>query len=166
MGDGISQTGINRCKQGMKKVIFVFIFFLYLVCRIDCIGQNFGCPLVEGKVLVQDSGSYSHSNPAYSTTIESFKEDSVRSSLHGLVLDVIKLSEIHYTVIIKTGEITIAYRNLRSATVKKHENVELGSCIGKAQKSENDNYLIDVTIWIGKEAEDASKLLPCTKNKS
>ena len=149
----------------MKGLTIALVFLSCLECITDCIGQDFGCPLEDGEILSRNNGLYSHSDPTHSTTVLSLKQDNVQASLQGRVLDVIKSSENLYTVIVRTGEITIAYKHMRMATVTKNQKVEFGLSLGSAQKSDSVGYLLDISIWFGKEGMNASELLPCANRK-
>ena len=147
----------------MKKLALAFLMLSCLTYIIDCNAQDFGCPLEEGKVPFKNHGIYSHSDPTHSTTIISPKNDNVRASLQGQVLDILKSPENLYTVIVRSGEIIIAYKYLQIAAVTKHQIVEIGYILGNAQSADSGGYSLDVAIWFGSKGIDASELLSCAK---
>lgn len=149
----------------MNRLTFALVCLLSFEPITVCLGQDFGCPLEDGVILPPNSGLYSHADPTHGITVLSFKQDDVLASLKGRVLDVIKSPEGLYFVVIRTGDITIAYKYMQLATVTKDQNVEFGYPLGNAQKSDSAGYSIDVAIWYVKESVNASELLPCKTRK-
>lgn len=150
----------------MRPTTIMLIFFLCVLHITRCNGQEFGCPLEGAKLLSRDTGPYSHSDPTHSARILSLEQDNVQASLEGQVLDVIKSSGNFYTVIVRTVDVTIAYRHMQKTLVIKHQSVALGSSLGIAQKSDSVGYLLDISIWFGTEEKNASELLSCANKKT
>lgn len=64
------------------------------------------------------------------------------------------------TIVVKHGKYMASYSNLKSANVKLGDEVKEGQALGVIRKQGTD-YILDFSLWHGKEKEDAIKNIHC-----
>ena len=123
------------------------------------ISTDLNCPCNGGKSSPKPFTSVDNSNPSNIYNIAS-KDSLAYSVLPGSVTAVAKDSNGHTFVTVKHGKYLITYSNLVTVKVKLSDEIKEGDAIGIARKVGQD-YVLEFSMWHGKEKEDATKFLRC-----
>jgi hypothetical protein len=123
------------------------------------ISTDLTCPCNGGKSSPKPFTAIDNSNPSNIYNIAS-KDSIAYSVLPGNVTAVAKDSNNHTYVTVKHGKYLVTYSNLTSVKVKLNDEIKEGDAIGLVKKVGQD-YVLEFSMWHGKDKEDAAKFLRC-----
>ncbi len=152
----------------MKFLTIIFLFFSQF-----SFSQEIDCPIENGRIYYNESYEFRIKNmgkplgnPICETIVHSKTKSSVKSISNGIVSDVLDNNKNYISVLIRNNDEFYVYSNLSSISIKKEDEVKIGTLIGTISESpfsdHKIDYVLEIQLWKS-EFIDIFDRLKCIK---